>query len=216
VKNKKLFPPEKNFSTEPLLLILGGYEDANDCDSMRHDPLLELAVGREADGAPLASQPSFRWLNQAPLNIEASDQADGAELVKWLNTCVRYGHSGWEDFLLSSSDLAFLSDLRRRRSELRTGLIVGGGDTEELDLRSVETTVRRCGANCVVLSLPSLRSLAIGLAARRHNPELRIVMKLINRPGDLRSALAWGADGVISDDPARIRVAMGLAERREK
>lgn len=45
--------------------ILGGYEDANDCDSMRHDPLLKLAVGREADGEPLASQPTMSRFENA-------------------------------------------------------------------------------------------------------------------------------------------------------
>ena len=37
--------------------IACGYEDANDLDRLRHDPLMKLAVGRHPQsGAPLASQ----------------------------------------------------------------------------------------------------------------------------------------------------------------
>jgi len=39
--------------------IACGYEDANDLDRLRHDPLMKLAVGRCPEtGDPLASQPS--------------------------------------------------------------------------------------------------------------------------------------------------------------
>jgi len=45
-------------------LIAQGYEDANDATSMRHDPLLKLAVGRSPEEPPLASQSTLsRWEN---------------------------------------------------------------------------------------------------------------------------------------------------------
>ncbi len=49
---------------ERIYLIAQGYEDANDANSMRHDPLLKLAVGRSPEEPPLASQSTLsRWEN---------------------------------------------------------------------------------------------------------------------------------------------------------
>lgn len=49
---------------ERIYLIAQGYEDANDANAMRHDPLLKVAVGREPSEPPLASQSTLsRWEN---------------------------------------------------------------------------------------------------------------------------------------------------------
>jgi hypothetical protein len=49
---------------ERIYLIAQGYEDANDATSMRHDPLLKVAVGRSPEEPPLASQSTLsRWEN---------------------------------------------------------------------------------------------------------------------------------------------------------
>jgi hypothetical protein len=49
---------------ERIYLIAQGYEDANDANTMRHDPLLKLAVGRSPDARSLASQSTLsRWEN---------------------------------------------------------------------------------------------------------------------------------------------------------
>ncbi len=46
--------------------IAWGYEDQDDADSLRHDPLLKLVCGRLPDtGAPLASQPTLSRLDNA-------------------------------------------------------------------------------------------------------------------------------------------------------
>jgi Transposase DDE domain group 1 len=46
--------------------IACGYEDQDDADTLRHDPLLKLVCGRLPDsGAPLASQPTFSRLENA-------------------------------------------------------------------------------------------------------------------------------------------------------
>ncbi len=39
--------------------LIAGYEDANDHDRMRHDPVLKLVVQRQPDGKALASQPTL-------------------------------------------------------------------------------------------------------------------------------------------------------------
>jgi hypothetical protein len=54
-----------------LFAIAAGYEDANDCDALRHDPIFKMAVGRLPEsGAPLCSQPTMSRLENAPSRIE--------------------------------------------------------------------------------------------------------------------------------------------------
>jgi Transposase DDE domain group 1 len=45
--------------------IACGYEDQNDADTLRHDPLLKLVCGRHPDAAALASQPTLSRLDNA-------------------------------------------------------------------------------------------------------------------------------------------------------
>jgi hypothetical protein len=49
-----------------LLMIAAGYEDSNDADSLRHDPLFKLANGRLPDAAALCSQPTLSRLENTP------------------------------------------------------------------------------------------------------------------------------------------------------
>jgi hypothetical protein len=50
-----------------MLAIAAGYEDADDCDALRHDPVMKMAVGRAPQsGAPLCSQPTMSRLENAP------------------------------------------------------------------------------------------------------------------------------------------------------
>src|SRR5512147_3009123 len=52
-----------------MFAIAAGYEDADDCDSLRHDPVFKMAVGRLPEsGDPLCSQPTM--LENAPSKIE--------------------------------------------------------------------------------------------------------------------------------------------------
>ena len=54
-----------------MLAIAAGYEDADDCDSSRHDPIFKMAVGRlPKTGEPLCSQPTMSRLENAPSKIE--------------------------------------------------------------------------------------------------------------------------------------------------
>jgi DDE family transposase len=50
---------------ERIYLIAQGYEDANDANTLREDPLLKLAVGRDPDAAPLASQSTLSRFENA-------------------------------------------------------------------------------------------------------------------------------------------------------
>jgi hypothetical protein len=49
-----------------LLMIAAGYEDGNDADSLRHDPVFKLANGRLPDEAALCSQPTLSRLENTP------------------------------------------------------------------------------------------------------------------------------------------------------
>jgi hypothetical protein len=54
-----------------MFAIAAGYEDADDCDSLRHDPIFKMAVGRlPRTGEPLCSQPTMSRLENAPSRIE--------------------------------------------------------------------------------------------------------------------------------------------------
>ena len=54
-----------------MFAIAAGYEDANDCDALRHDPVFEMAVGHAPEsGDPLCSQPTMSRLENAPSKIE--------------------------------------------------------------------------------------------------------------------------------------------------
>jgi len=50
-----------------MFAIAAGYEDADDCDALRHDPVFKMAVGRAPEtGEPLCSQPTRSRLENAP------------------------------------------------------------------------------------------------------------------------------------------------------
>ena len=54
-----------------VLAIAAGYEDANDFDRLRYDPIFKMAAGRSPeDGDPLCSQPTLSRLENAPSRTE--------------------------------------------------------------------------------------------------------------------------------------------------
>lgn len=54
-----------------IFAIAAGYEDADDCDTLRYDPIFKMAVGRlPKSGGPLCSQPTMSRLENAPSKIE--------------------------------------------------------------------------------------------------------------------------------------------------
>jgi len=57
-----------------MFAIAAGYEDADDCDSLRYDPIFKMAVGHAPEsGDPLCSQPTMSRLENAPSKIEIAD-----------------------------------------------------------------------------------------------------------------------------------------------
>ena len=49
-----------------LLMIAAGYEDGNDADALRHDPVFKLALDHLPDAAALCSQPTISRLENLP------------------------------------------------------------------------------------------------------------------------------------------------------
>jgi Transposase DDE domain group 1 len=49
-----------------MLMIAAGYEDGNDADALRHDPVFKLALDHLPDGAALCSQPTISRLENLP------------------------------------------------------------------------------------------------------------------------------------------------------
>jgi hypothetical protein len=49
-----------------MLMIVAGYEDGNDAESLRHDPVFKLALDGLPDGAALCSQPTISRLENLP------------------------------------------------------------------------------------------------------------------------------------------------------
>src|SRR3954452_23980450 len=49
-----------------MLMISSGYEDGNDADRLRRDPMFKLAMGRLPDEADLCSQPTISRLENLP------------------------------------------------------------------------------------------------------------------------------------------------------
>lgn len=55
----------KELLTQRVVQICQGYEDANDCDSLKDDGAIKVAVGRAPDAAGLASQPTMTRLENS-------------------------------------------------------------------------------------------------------------------------------------------------------
>jgi hypothetical protein len=54
-----------------MFAIAAGYEDANDCTTLRRDPVFKMAVGHVPEsGEPLCSQPTMSRLENAPGRTE--------------------------------------------------------------------------------------------------------------------------------------------------
>src|SRR3954465_11533614 len=53
-KRERIEPPFEGVLRVRVVAVAGGYEDANDCDALRHDPVFKMAVGHAPEsGDPL-------------------------------------------------------------------------------------------------------------------------------------------------------------------
>ena len=71
---------------ERIYLIALGYEDANDADTLRHDPLVKLAVGRSPAAEPLASQSTLSRFENA-VTLPDLERLGQVLLAQFLQRC---------------------------------------------------------------------------------------------------------------------------------
>ena len=89
-----------------MLAIACGYEDADDCDALRADPLFKLAVGHAPEsGRDLCSQPTMSRLENAPSRIEVArdDGGAGRHLLPQLPSPSRRHHPRHRRYLRSGA-----------------------------------------------------------------------------------------------------------------
>ena len=73
-----------------MFAIACGYEDGDDCDSLRTDPLFKLAAGQAPEsGRDLCSQPTMSRLENMPSRIEAARMTAALVDVRRQNECKR-------------------------------------------------------------------------------------------------------------------------------
>src|SRR5271154_6572657 len=62
-KPERIAHPLEEMLRLRMFAIAAGYEDADDCDSLRYDPIFKMAVGHAPEsGDPLCSQPTMSRL----------------------------------------------------------------------------------------------------------------------------------------------------------
>jgi hypothetical protein len=71
---------------ERIYLIALGYEDGNDANTLRHDPLVKLAVGRSPDAQPLASQSTLSRFENA-VTLQDLERLGQVLLAQFLARC---------------------------------------------------------------------------------------------------------------------------------
>jgi hypothetical protein len=71
---------------ERIYLIAQGYADANDATTLRHDPLLKVALGKSPQGPPLGSQPTLSRFENA-VTVRDVERAARVLLDLFLERC---------------------------------------------------------------------------------------------------------------------------------
>src|SRR5262245_48061591 len=72
-----------------ILLIAQGYPDQNDANTLRHDPVLKLALGRTPSDAPLAGQSTLSRLENHVTEADL-ERLEGVLLEQFLTRCGRH------------------------------------------------------------------------------------------------------------------------------
>lgn len=128
---------------------------------------------------------------RVPLHVEVKASGDRIRLARTLlHVLDRHPH-GRRTFI-SSADWPFLSALRRARSALRVGLVLGWRQPRHLPpgLAALSVPARRCTAR---------------LLARARARGLKVLAYTVNDRRTCERLRALGVDGVFTDVPARLR-----------
>ncbi len=97
-------PAKIDHTLEDLLIqrisqIACGYEDADDSDTLRHDPIIKMLAGRAPEtGLPLASQPTFSRFENS-VDKEANDKQERMLIDRFINS-----HAELPDVIVVDAD----------------------------------------------------------------------------------------------------------------
>ena len=156
-----------------VLQIACGYEDQDDADTLRHDPLFKLACGRQPEDGPLASQPTLSRLENA-VDAKACYRVAAALLELYLD---QRGRQGAPERILIDADSTDDPTYGDQEGSAYHGyygqhmyhpLLLFDGDTDQLI-----TAVLRPGTCHASRGVVAILKRVIG-AIRRRWPEVRI------------------------------------------
>ena len=178
-----------------------------------HDDTLE----RTTDGFGLVAEKSFAYLRsldagegehiptlaeifdavhrRAIINVELKGAGTAEPVVHIIEHYV--GKQGWryEDFLVSSFDLAQIRAVKSLQPAIRTGALINKVPPDQAEFAA------RLGAWSLH---PSKRCVTSGLVADAHQRGLKIFVYTVNRPAEIALMNQLGVDGVFTDYPERV------------
>lgn len=132
---------------------------------------------------------------RAVVNVELKGPGTAEPVVRLIERFVQTGGWRYEDFLVSSFDLAQIQTAKKLLPEIRTGALI-----EKAQPGLVEFA-ERLGAWSLH---PGKRCVTPELVADAHRRGLKVLVFTINRPAEFASMVALGVDGVFTDYPDRV------------
>lgn len=139
----------------------------------------------------------FETVNRrAVINVELKGPHTAAPVMQIIDQYVR--ESGWryEDFLVSSFDLAQIQTAKKLLPAIRTGVLI----------EKVPTGLAAFAERLDAWSLhPSKRCVTPGLVTDAHRRELKVFVYTVNRPAEIAAMSTLRVDGVFTDYPDRVR-----------
>jgi glycerophosphoryl diester phosphodiesterase len=150
-------------------------------------------------GEPLPDLVSALQVVAPPAGLIVELKADSTEDAPLLDAVLRLLHDTDRvgDVVVSTGCWELFRGLREREPDLSTALVV-----RRLETRDPVRAARELGVSAIH---PNRRRLNRSLARRAAEAGLEVCPYTVNDEAALRAAVALGVDGVITDDPARVR-----------
>jgi glycerophosphoryl diester phosphodiesterase len=133
------------------------------------------------------------------LEVKADTVEQAEEVAKVVGKALELG--GYEDLALVSSFWhPPLLGLRGAYPQLRTATLHSGARWRLLNMI---TAARVVGADAIH---PDIRLMSRALVERAHQEGLQVNVWTVDQPKDMRKLTAWGADGLFTNYPERIKL----------
>ena len=132
---------------------------------------------------------------RAIINVELKGAGTAEPVVRIIEHYVRERRWRYEDFLVSSFDLAQIRAVKNLLPAIRTGALIN----------KVPPGQAEFAAQLGAWSLhPSKRCVTSGLVADAHRRGLKVFVYTVNRPAEFALMNQLGVDGVFTDYPERV------------